>query len=199
MSSPTVALRERPLLQVVSWLDEARASGEPEPDAMTLATATRDGRPSARIVLCRGVDDRGVRFFTNYESRKGTELGDNPYAAVVFHWAKLGRQVRIEGTVQRLPAADSDAYFRRRPRGHQLSAHASAQSRPVASLAVLHERMAEVTVEFEGRDVPRPAGWGGFLLVAGAIEFWTQGADRVHERIRFERTNGAWVDHRLAP
>jgi pyridoxamine 5'-phosphate oxidase len=166
---------------------------------MTLATATRDGRPSARIVLCRGVDDRGVRFFTNYESRKGTELRDNPYAAVVFHWAKLGRQVRIEGTAERLPAADSDAYFGRRPRGHQLSAHASPQSRPVASLRVLHQRMEEVTRQFEGREVPRPAGWGGFLLVASAIEFWTQGADRVHERIRFERGDAAWIERRLAP
>jgi pyridoxamine 5'-phosphate oxidase len=166
---------------------------------MTLATATRDGRPSARIVLCRGVDERGLRFFTNYDSRKGRELSDNPRAALVFHWARLGRQVRLEGIVERLSADESDAYFRNRPRGHRLQAHASPQSQTIVSLDVVQRRMDEVTAQFEGKDVPRPAYWGGFLFAPTAIEFWTQGADRVHDRIRHEREAQSWRTTRLAP
>jgi pyridoxamine 5'-phosphate oxidase len=166
---------------------------------MTLATATRGGLPSARIVLCRGVDERGLRFFTNYDSRKGRELSDNPHAALVFHWAKLGRQARLEGAIERLAPEESDAYFQSRPRGHRLQAHASPQSQTIASLDVVKRRMAEVTAEFEGHDVPRPQYWGGFLFRPTAIEFWTKGADRVHERIRHERRGPTWFASRLAP
>jgi pyridoxamine 5'-phosphate oxidase len=166
---------------------------------MTLATATPGGHPSARIVLCRGVDERGLRFFTNYESRKGCELSDNPRAALVFHWAKLGRQARLEGAVERLPSVESDAYFQSRPRGHRLQAHASPQSQIIPSLEVVQRKMAEVTSRFEGKDVPRPAYWGGFLFAPTAIEFWTKGADRVHDRIRYEREGETWRASRLAP
>jgi pyridoxamine 5'-phosphate oxidase len=201
--SSSIATASGPLLQIATWIERAISSGEPEPHAMTLATTTTDGRPSARVVLCRGVDDRGLRFFTNYDSRKGAELLANPHAAAVFHWPALARQIRIEGDVTRLAAPESDAYFRSRPRGHQLQAHASAQSRPIGGLDVVRLRMAEVTAEFEGREVPRPPGWGGYLIAPNAVEFWIQGADRVHERVRFERTPGAgvasWTEQRLAP
>ena len=185
--------------QLAAWIEHARGAGEPEPDAMTLATSTPDGHPSARIVLCRGVDERGVRFFTNYDSRKGRELGDNPHAALVFYWAKLGRQVRLEGSAARLPEAESDAYFQGRPRGHRLQAHASPQSQVIASLEVVERKMTEYTARFEGHDVPRPAYWGGFLFTPASIEFWTLGADRVHERIRHDRTGSTWTVSRLAP
>jgi pyridoxamine 5'-phosphate oxidase len=194
-----MALLGGPLGQLAAWIEHARSSGEPEPDAMTLATSTRDGHPSARIVLCRGVDERGVRFFTNYESPKGRELGDNPRAALVFYWAKLGRQVRLEGSVSRLPAAESDAYFQARPRGHRLQAHASPQSQPIASLGVVERKMIEVTRQFEGHEVPRPGYWGGYLVSPTAIEFFTLGADRVHERIRHDRIGSTWTESRLAP
>jgi pyridoxamine 5'-phosphate oxidase len=190
---------QAPLGQLADWLEHARAAGEPEHEAMTLATATRDGRPSARIVLCRGIDERGVRFFTNYDSRKGREARDNPHAALVFHWAKLGRQVRLEGTLERLSGKESDAYFQSRPRGHRLQAHASPQSEIIASLDVVSRTMEEVTARFEGQEVPRPPYWGGFLLSPTAIEFWTRGADRVHERIRYERQGPRWAASRLAP
>jgi pyridoxamine 5'-phosphate oxidase len=185
--------------QLAAWIEHAMSSGEPEPDAMTLATSTADGRPSARIVLCRGVDERGVRFFTNYDSRKGHDLAGNAHAALVFYWAKLGRQVRLEGSVARLTAAESDAYFQARPRGHRLQAHASPQSQPIASLEVVERKMTELTARFEGHDVPRPAYWGGYLVSPTAIEFFTLGADRVHERIRYDRTGSTWALSRLAP
>jgi pyridoxamine 5'-phosphate oxidase len=187
------------LMKLADWLERARVEGEPEHNAMTLATATPDGRPSARIVLCRGIDDRGLRFFTNYDSRKGRELAANPHAALVFHWAELGRQARLEGTVSRLPGDESDAYFQSRPRGHRLQAHASPQSRPIASLEAIERAMIEVTANFEHTEIPRPDYWGGCLFAPEAIEFWTKGADRVHERIRHEREGDAWASIRLAP
>jgi pyridoxamine 5'-phosphate oxidase len=196
MASP---LTSPVLMKLAEWLEHARAEREPEPDAMTLATATPDGHPSARIVLCRGIDDRGLRFFTNYDSRKGRELAANPRAALVFHWAALGRQVRLEGAVSRLPPDESDAYFQSRPRGHRLQAHASPQSRPIPSLEAIERAMTEVTARFEHGEVPRPEYWGGFLFAPSAIEFWTKGADRVHERIRHEREGAGWVAVRLAP
>jgi pyridoxamine 5'-phosphate oxidase len=194
-----MSLLAGPLGQLAAWIEHAKTAGEPEHDAMTLATSTPDGHPSARIVLCRGVDERGVRFFTNYDSRKGRELGDDPHAALVFYWAKLGRQVRVEGSVARLPAAESDAYFQARPRGHRLQAHASPQSHPIASLEVVERKMAELTAQFEGQEVPRPGYWGGFLVSPTSKEFWTRGADRVHERIRHDRAGSTWAVSRLAP
>jgi pyridoxamine 5'-phosphate oxidase len=172
------------LMKLAEWLEHARMEGEPEHDAMTLATAT---------------PDRGLRFFTNYDSRKGRELAANPHAALVFHWAKLGRQARLEGSVSRLSGDESDAYFQSRPRGHRLQAHASPQSRAIPSLEAIERAMSEVTTRFQDAEVPRPEYWGGFLFAPTAIEFWTKGADRVHERIRHERDGATWVAIRLAP
>lgn len=188
-----------PLDTLAQWLEEARRRGMPEPEAMALATATSAGVPSVRIVLCRGIDAEGIRFFTNYESRKGRELDANPPAAANFFWPVLDRQVRVEGRAERLPAADSDAYFDHRPRGHQISAWASAQSRPLATLESLRNRAAELTIEHEGRSVPRPPYWGGYRLRASSVELWTKGADRLHERLLYERSAAGWTCVRLAP
>ena len=188
-----------PLQTLSAWIEEARTAGMAEPEAMALATSTASGVPSVRIVLCRGVDDRGLRFFTNYDSRKGAELESNPNAAVAFHWPVIGRQVRVEGSVERLPPQESDVYFQGRARGSRLSAWASPQSRPIASADELHARMKELAALYEGREVPRPPHWGGYLLRARAVELWTQGADRLHERLRYEVRAGSWKEQRLAP
>jgi pyridoxamine 5'-phosphate oxidase len=166
---------------------------------MALATTSRAAAPSVRIVLCRGIDARGLRFFTNYESRKGVELEANARAAVVFFWPELRVQVRVEGNVERLAAAESDEYFEHRPRGHRLSALVSAQSRPIANLEALRERARLLESEYEGRPVPRPEYWGGYLLRPTAIEFWTEGRDRLHERVRFDLDAGGWRATPLAP
>lgn len=188
-----------PLDTLAQWLEEARQRGMAEPEAMALATATPSGVPSVRIVLCRGIDSQGIRFFTNYESRKGRELDGNPGAAATFFWPVIERQVRVEGRAERLPDADSDAYFDRRRRGHQISAWASAQSRPLASLDALKDRAAELSREHEGRAVPRPPYWGGYLLRASSVELWTQGPDRLHDRVRYERNGAEWTSVRLSP
>jgi pyridoxamine 5'-phosphate oxidase len=188
-----------PLEALAAWIEEARERGGSEPEAMALATATPGGMPSVRIVLCRGIDPRGVRFFTNYESRKGKELDQNPHASVAFHWPVLGRQGRVEGDVERLSPAESDAYFRARPRGHQLSAWASAQSRPIASQEELRDRMKELTAQYQGREVPRPSYWGGYLLRPTAVELWAEGPDRIHDRMRHEFHEGTWTSQRLSP
>jgi pyridoxamine 5'-phosphate oxidase len=187
-----------PLDRAALWLEEAQRAALPDPEAMALATATPDAAPSVRIVLCRGIDARGLRFFTNYESRKAVELDANPRASVVLHWPGLARQLRAEGRVERLPGAESDEYFAGRPRGHQLSAVASPQSRPIASLDELRARVDELEKEHR-LDVPRPAFWGGYRLVPHAIEFWVQGAHRLHDRLRYELKDGVWREQRLAP
>ncbi|HEX8796126.1 MAG TPA: pyridoxamine 5'-phosphate oxidase, partial [Polyangiaceae bacterium] len=189
-----------PIERVVAWLEDARrAEPDREPEAMALATVGADGAPSVRYVLCRGVDARGLRFFTNYESRKASELAANARAAAVFYWHPLGRQLRVEGTVERLPATESDAYFAGRPRGHQLSALASPQSRAIADLEELRGRASEADRQYADRDVPRPAYWGGYRLVPTTIELWQRGADRMHDRIRFDLRAGQWRETRLAP
>jgi pyridoxamine 5'-phosphate oxidase len=199
-----------PLEVLAAWMAEARVRGMREPEAMALATATPDGVPSVRIVLCRAINAKGLRFFTNYESRKGHELGSNPRAAVVFHWPILERQARVEGSIARLPAEASDAYFHSRPRGHQLSAWASAQSHPIASQDELRRSMQDLAARYEGQVVPRPDYWGGFELEASAVELWTQGSDRVHDRVRYDRVGARaplvgqpsaedWSAQRLAP
>jgi pyridoxamine 5'-phosphate oxidase len=190
---------DMPLDTLAQWLEEARQRGMAEPEAMALATATSAGVPSVRIVLCRGIDSQGIRFFTNYESRKGRELDDNPAAAATFFWPVLDRQVRVEGRAERLPAADSDAYFDHRRRGHQISAWASAQSRPLSSLEALKQRAGELERAHEGRPVPRPPYWGGYLLRASSVELWSRGADRLHDRVRYERGGAGWTSVRLAP
>lgn len=166
---------------------------------MVIATATASGLPAARVVLCRGIDALGVVFFTNYESQKGRELTENPHAAAVFFWPSLGRQARLEGAVEELSAAESDAYFAKRPRGHQLQAWASHQSQVIGSLEEVRARHAALEKEYTGRDVPRPPYWGGYRLVAAKVELWINGADRLHSREVFHREAEGWRSERLSP
>ena len=187
-----------PLRQFTRWFEDARDMALPAPEAMALAPATPEGRPSVRMVLLKSADERGFTFHTNYESRKGAELSANPHAALLFHWQPLGRQVRVEGRVERLPSEESEAYFRTRPLGSRLAAWASPQSRPLADRAELDRLYAEALERF-GEDVPLPPTWGGFRLVADAYEFWQHGDDRLHDRIRYERNADGWAKTRLAP
>ena len=189
-----------PIRQFQAWYREAAATPMREPTAMTLATATPDGRPSARIVLLKAVDDRGFVFFTNYQSRKGGELEHNPWAALVFHWPDLVRQVRVEGRVAKVSDEESDAYFKTRPRGSQLGAWASEQSRAIKSRADLERRVQAVEATYEDREIPRPPHWGGLRLVPVAIEFWQGRLDRLHDRVLYSRADdGGWTRERLSP
>lgn len=192
---------EDPIATLRAWLEEARAAGEPEPEAMTLATATADGRPSARIVFLRGrLDDGVLRFFTGYGSRKGRELAESPWAAVVLHWKAIRRQVRVEGRVHRLPAAESDAYFAQRARDSQLAASVSPQSAPIESLAALERERRALAERLGTAPVPRPEQWGGYGLVPEAVELWRSGgASRMHDRRRFVRSEGGWIVESLGP
>ena len=192
-------LASDPLEQFRSWFAEA-AGALPAPNAMALATATRDAAPSVRMVLLKGADERGLVFFSHYTSRKGRELEANPQAALLFHWSPLGRQVRVEGRVEHVSADESDSYFATRPREAQLGAQASRQSEPLGSRAELDERLAEVESEVGESLVPRPATWGGFVLVPAAWEFWQHRASRLHDRFRYEvEPSGAWRVERLFP
>ena len=192
-------LASDPLTQFLRWFAEAVAAGVEVPEAMALATATPDGRPSARMVLLKDAGETGFAFYTSYESRKGGELAANPHAALLFHWRPLGRQVRIEGFVERVPPEESAAYFRTRPRASRLAAWASEQSRPIASRAELERRFAEADDRFPGEEVALPPHWGGFRLRAAAYEFWQHGDDRLHDRVRYEREGTGWRRERLAP
>lgn len=187
-----------PLAQFRVWFDEARNAGIALPEAMTLATASSAGSPSARIVLLKRLDS-GFVFHTNYRSRKGRELEASPGAALVFHWQPLGRQVRVEGTVERVAPEESAEYFATRPRGAQLGAWASPQSEPIGSRAELEERLAAETARHEGREIPLPPFWGGYRLVPERIEFWQHGDDRLHDRLLYERDGEGWRVSRLAP
>jgi pyridoxamine 5'-phosphate oxidase len=187
-----------PLVQLRAWLDDAR-DAVPQPDAMVVATATPDGRPSARVVLLRGLDDHGLVFFTNRESRKGRELAVSPRAAAVLHWWELGRQVRVEGAVEEVSADESAAYWRTRPRGSRVAAWASPQSRPLESREELEALVAEADASFGDGDVPRPGFWGGFRIVPELVELWMHRDDRLHDRIVYRRTPGGWERERLAP
>jgi pyridoxamine 5'-phosphate oxidase len=188
------------LEQFERWLQSAFDAGMPEANAMILATASSDGAPSARTMLLRGVDERGFRFYTNYGSRKGRELAANPSAALVFPWYAGQRQVIVDGAVERLTETESDAYFASRPRDAQVGAVASPQSEAIGSRAELERRVDEVEARLGDRAVPRPEGWGGFLLVPEQVEFWQGRMGRLHDRLRYRRTDaGAWTVERLAP
>jgi pyridoxamine 5'-phosphate oxidase len=185
-----------PLAQFGRWFDEATAAGVYEPEAVALATASADGAPSARMVLMKGFDERGFRFFTNYESRKGRELEENPRAALLFHWKELARQVRIEGPVERVAPSESAEYFASRGLGSRLSAVASPQSRVIGSRDELERRVEQLA----GSDPDLPAHWGGYLLNPQVYELWQRGEHRLHDRLRYRRTDGGgWVLDRLAP
>jgi pyridoxamine 5'-phosphate oxidase len=188
-----------PIDQFRSWMQEAIDAGLTFPNAMTLATATREGVPSARIVLLKGIDARGFVFFTNYESRKGRELAENPRAALVFYWQELGRQVRVEGEVAALPTEESEDYFRSRPRGSRLAAWASRQSQVITSRGALEERFSDLASAYQEQEIPVPPFWGGFLVTPDVIEMWQGRRDRLHDRVRYRRDEGSWLRERLAP
>jgi len=188
-----------PLDLLARWIEDAGGSERLEAVSMCLATAGPEARPSARIVLLRGLDERGLRFYTSYLSRKGRDLADNPYAAAVLYWPELGRQVRVEGDVAPLSDEESDAYFEARPRGHQIAAWASEQSEPIENYDVLGERFAAFEQRFEDEPVPRPHSWGGYLLMPSRIEFWQNRPDRMHSRTLYTRTSGTWHKTLLQP
>lgn len=192
-------LDANPLTQLAHWIDDARNAGMLDPVAACLATTSAGGQPSARIVLVREIGEGSVAFYTNHESRKGRELAENPAAALCFWWDKLQRQVRLEGTVTRMSQADAEPYFRERPRGSQIGAWASHQSRPVAERAMLEDRVAAIAEQFGDEPVPIPDFWGGYRLRPSTIEFWQGRDNRLHDRIRFCATDGGWTTDRLEP
>jgi pyridoxamine 5'-phosphate oxidase len=188
-----------PFTQFRVWFDQALAGRVPEPNAMTLATVGADGRPSARMVLLKGVDT-GFVFYTNYTSRKGQELDAHPYAALVFYWHELHRQVRIEGAAERIAPAESDVYYASRPVGSRLGAWASAQSTVIQGRASLEQRMAELEQEYAGRDdIVRPPYWGGYRVIPDSVEFWQGRPSRLHDRLRYRLEGDVWVVERLSP
>jgi pyridoxamine 5'-phosphate oxidase len=192
-------LGPQPLPEVRRWVDEAAAAGLPDETPMTLATVDPDGTPSARIVLLRGVDERGLRFFTNYDSAKGRALAAHPTCALVLHWPVLERQIRVTGTAERLPLDESAAYFAGRPRGSQLAAWASEQSEVLVDRATLEARLAEAEARYDGADVPMPPDWGGYVVRPTAVELWQGRPSRLHDRLRYRATASGWVLERLAP
>ena len=187
-----------PLAQFSHWLTEAIQAQLPEPTAMTLATADAQGRPGARIVLLKGIDVEGFSFYTNYDSRKGQDLAANPHASLLFYWAELERQVRVEGKVERVPEGESDAYYGSRPLGSRIGAWASPQSRVINNREWLEVHVQQMTVR-HGDNPPRPPYWGGYRVVPEVLEFWQGRPSRLHDRIRYRRDGGAWLRERLAP
>lgn len=188
-----------PIEQFVEWFDQALSADLLDANAMTLSTATKEGVPSSRIVLLKGVDEQGFRFYSNYGSRKARELAENPRAALCFYWAGLERQVRIEGTVEKLTSDESEEYFHQRPRQSQLGAWASHQSSRIESREALEARFEELKERFKNQEVPLPDFWGGYLLHPQRFEFWQGRKSRMHDRICYEKKDGKWTKFRLAP
>lgn len=188
-----------PLRLFEIWFRRALSSRNLDPNAMAVTSVSASGRPSSRMVLLRGLDRKGFSFFTNYRSRKGKDLLRRPNASLLFFWPELGRQVRVEGKVQRVTPRESDEYFKTRPRGSQISAWASHQSEVVAGRKVLESRMRELEKLYQGKDVPRPPHWGGYRLIPSSIEFWSGRRDRLHDRLLYKRTGKVWTRVRLAP
>jgi pyridoxamine 5'-phosphate oxidase len=192
-------VRTDPFALFTAWFRAAKKAGTPLPEAMALATTTRDGRPSVRMVLHRGVSRGGFVFYTNYNSRKAVELLQNPRAAAVFHWPLVDRQVRIEGRVEKLTRAESNRYFQSRPRASRLSAWASPQSARISGRAFLETEFARAQMHFTGKDIPCPPFWGGFRIVANCIEFWEGQPHRLHDRVVYRRKGAMWTNFPLAP
>lgn len=189
-----------PIKQFERWFEEAEQSESTLPNAMTLATANRQGKPSARMVLLKEVDRGGFVFYTNYDGQKAHDLKEIPFAALVFHWRCLSRQVRVEGPVEIVQSSESDRYFSSRPRGHQIEAHASHQSQVIKDRAFLEQMFKDMTETFDGQEVPRPMHWGGYRVVPETVEFWQEGENRLHDRLRYRYGDSEnWVIERLAP
>jgi pyridoxamine 5'-phosphate oxidase len=188
-----------PFEQFADWFEAAMSADIPNANAMTLATATKDGRPSARFVLLKSYDENGFVFFTNYTSQKGQELTENPQAALVFYWVQFHRQIRIVGQVSRVSAAESEAYFNERPRDSRLSALASDQSSVIENRHLLEDTVNELATQYEGAEIPHPPRWGGYRLIPDEFEFWQGRPDRLHDRFRFRKVKGEWAIERLAP
>lgn len=191
-------LMDNPLHYFEKWFKEATDANTPEPNAMSLCTVSNN-RPSTRIMLLKGVDDRGFIFYTNYDSRKGNELIDNPFVSLNFFWQTIARQVRIEGEISKVSAEESDEYFKTRPRDSQIGAWASAQSTVIASRQVIEDEIARYTEQFKDKDVPRPPHWGGYIVKAQRIEFWQGRMNRLHDRFLYEDSPGGWMVFRLSP
>lgn len=193
-------LDPNPLNQFEKWFNDALKAIPLHPNALTLATATKDGKPSARMMLLKGFDENGFIFYTNSESKKGENLAENPLAAIVFWWAELERQVRIEGHIDKVSNEEADSYFKSRPRGSQIGAWASRQSQVISSRDVLESRFQELEVQYQNRDIPRPPHWTGYRLRPESIEFWQGRPNRLHDRLRYRlRDDGSWIIERLAP
>lgn len=192
-------MTENPIALFTAWFNEAQQCGLQEPNSMVLATSTKDGHPSARVVLLRNVDERGFVFFTNLTSRKGKELHDNPHAALCFHWMPLSRQVRVEGKIELVSTEEADEYFATRARGSQIGAWASKQSSIMEESGDLPARIKDIAEKFQDTPIPRPFFWSGFRLVPHYIEFWQEGEYRLHTRLAYTRMPGGWEVNRLYP
>ena len=188
-----------PIQQFEIWWQQAKESNIEEPNAMTLATCNKNGRPSARIVLLKGIHENGFIFYTNYDSRKGKEIDENPFVSIVFFWKELERQIRIEGNIKKITAQENDAYFASRPMASRIGAWSSPQSQVIPSRDILEKKMAENTERFQSNEITRPENWGGYTVMPAVVEFWQGRPGRLHDRLQYTISNGGWKIERLAP